>query len=489
MRTSSIHGLILSFLVLLIETLLITSTTQARPVVEPVEKSQSAQWTWADKSGRIRSVGELQTIIKQSEIWFNSGHNSGARADLSGSKLIGANLRDAMLIDADFTNSDLSGGDLTKTNLNGASLQGAKLEDTKLIETGLTGAHLIGADLTHTQISTPAFSGADLTGAKLNGTDLSWKSFTNATLKDADLSGANLTGSDLNGADLGNAVLRNSRMTDTALSNAKLEGADLYGAMYETRSNPKPKSIAFAKNLEHMTYASDSEGLSRLRQQFKETGFRNEERKITYVLRSRLGELLWEKCKTDEDRICFEYWVNRILFDFTTQYGMAPIRALKLVLGVFVFCTFMYAVLMHFLQKSGLGIVVGHPYFEIIPPWLTPCVTENWKEVRKEEVSIGRLFQIRAAPIEQATRSRSYIFLWIQRELSLIGAAIFFSLMSTFNIKFRDIDFARWLRLLTKTEYDIKAYGWARVIAGFQALISVYLIGLAILTYFGRPFE
>ncbi len=64
-----------------------------------------------------------------------------------------------------------------------------------------------------------------------------------------------------------------------------------------------------------------------------------------------------------------------------------------------------------------------------------------------------------------------------------------FSLMTTFNNGFGDINFERWLRLLTKREYDIKAVGWARTVAGFQSLISVYLIALWVLTYFGRPLE
>jgi len=60
---------------------------------------------------------------------------------------------------------------------------------------------------------------------------------------------------------------------------------------------------------------------------------------------------------------------------------------------------------------------------------------------------------------------------------------MFFSLMSAFNIGFRDINFGRWLRLLTRQEFDIKAVGWARVVAGWQSLLSVYFIALWVLTY------
>ena len=46
--------------------------------------------------------------------------------------------------------------------------------------------------------------------------------------------------------------------------------------------------------------------------------------------------------------------------------------------------------------------------------------------------------------------------------------------MSTFNIGFQNIDFGRWLLLLTRQEFDIKAVGWVRVVSGWQSLISMY---------------
>jgi len=38
-------------------------------------------------------------------------------------------------------------------------------------------------------------------------------------------------------------------------------------------------------------------------------------------------------------------------------------------------------------------------------------------------------------------------------------------------------------------EYSLHATGWTRFVSGLQSLISVYLVALAILTYFGNPFE
>jgi hypothetical protein len=38
-------------------------------------------------------------------------------------------------------------------------------------------------------------------------------------------------------------------------------------------------------------------------------------------------------------------------------------------------------------------------------------------------------------------------------------------------------------------EYMLRATGWVRTVSGTQSLLSVYLLALWVLTYFGRPFE
>jgi hypothetical protein len=38
-------------------------------------------------------------------------------------------------------------------------------------------------------------------------------------------------------------------------------------------------------------------------------------------------------------------------------------------------------------------------------------------------------------------------------------------------------------------EYTLRATGWARMVSGAQSLLSIYLLALSVLTYFGRPFE
>jgi hypothetical protein len=46
-----------------------------------------------------------------------------------------------------------------------------------------------------------------------------------------------------------------------------------------------------------------------------------------------------------------------------------------------------------------------------------------------------------------------------------------------------------WLTRLQSEEYVLRATGWVRSISGLVSLVSVYLLALWVLTYFGRPFD
>ena len=155
-----------------------------------------------------------------------------------------------------------------------------------------------------------------------------------------------------------------------------------------------------------------------------------------------------------------------IAFDLTCEYGFSPGRPLRIVGLLWLLFSIVYAVFMHWPGKSGIYLVG----------------TRLWRGKSNTQA-----IQIRPRALP-AAKWWKMPFLWLRREWRVLRAAMFFSLMSAFNIGFRDINFGRWLRLLTKREYDLKAVGWARTVSGFQSLLSVYLIALWVLSYFGRPF-
>lgn len=327
--------------------------------------------------------------------------------------------------------------DLTYANLTGASLDGA---------------NLFMADLAYAKLDCASLDNANLNVARLTKANLTGANLFGASLVNAGLEGANLTGALLSYADLTDAIF-----FDAELKDAYFSGADLQGTIFEPKSNPEIRSIGAAKNLEFVTYMNNPDALMQLRKQFQENGFRTQERKITYALSRR-------KAQMDGP---VERWFQRVAFDLSCQYGMNPGRALQIWLALLLFCWLVYALFIHVSGESGIYRIqrTGGP-------------------TAKEEIEE----QIRPRTIS-ARPLRRYPLRLVHQELRVFFWAGFFSLMSAFNIGFRDINFGRWLRLLPRTEYDLKAKGWARTVAGFQSLISVYLIALWVLTYFGRPFE
>jgi hypothetical protein len=114
------------------------------------------------------------------------------RGDFSSARLEQANLSGSKLNGANFLNADLSG----------ANLSGAKLHSALLYT-----AHLFMANLSNADLQGASFFTADIRNANLSGTDL----------RSADLRSADLTGADLRGANVTEA-----RTGDTFFSNIDL---------------------------------------------------------------------------------------------------------------------------------------------------------------------------------------------------------------------------------------------------------------------------
>ena len=413
------------------------------------------KWTWRDGSGE-HTAKDLDDKIQQHTLWLRSKGKAGARADLHDADLHGAYLESVDLSEALLQRANLHDTCLNKANLQWADLTEAELGLAEMRQADLRNATLLNA--------TP-FS-ADLRGARLTNANL-----TKAVLSNAILDGADLTSANLSEAKLEQATLRNADLTGARLDGALVNQADLAGVMLESKSLPELREIAAALNIDSLRYRRNPDRLVDLAREFKEEGFSEQERKVVYARREVEAGLLLQKCRTSPRDVsdCGEYVFRKGFFDFTCRYGMSRIRPLKIVLWLWLVCSIIYFVISHFNGESALYRLdkLGSP---------------------RNPVSSDVAHRVRAPRMADCRwRYRQIEFLW--REVRVFGTTMFFSAMSMFNIGFRDIDFGKWIRLLTRHEYDIKAVGWARVLAGWQSLASVYLIALWVLIYFGHPFE
>lgn len=293
--------------------------------------------------------------------------------------------------------------------------------------------------------------GANLEKAGLIECDLREVLFWASNFRKIDFYGSDLSNSSFFWLeDIFNPVyadLRGARFKDVRLTGADMHGADLEGAIFEPKPGQLPEitSLVTAKNLTKMTYEDSPRGLVELREAFKKTGMRKQEREMTFAIKhnERIKESGW-------------FWsgIQYAFFEFPVGWGLYPERALFIMAGLIP----LFAVLYYF--PLGLGT------------WRGGTIWMRWREGRATNLSESD----QPRPLKRMGWRRA-------------AFAFYFSLLSAFHIGWRELNVGTWISRIQPREYTLQATGWPRVISGVQSLISVYLLALAVLSYFGRPFE
>jgi hypothetical protein len=210
------------------------------------------------------------------------------------------------------------------------------------------------------------------------------------------------------------------------------------GAIFEPDSLPNIQGMAAAFNLDSMTYLDNPSALIRLRQELKKAGFDDAQRKITAAIKRRDNQLNPSR---------FLRVADDVLFEFTCGYGTDGIRPLLLIIAL-TYIFFNVYLFLYLTQRLRLTI-----YFE--------------------EVTVGK--------DEVKTKS---IPLVIQ-----IQKIFFFTVVATFSVGFGEFNFDDWVKRLSGREYTMAASGLTRILMGIQSLLCLLLFALAILIYFGDPFN
>ena len=296
---------------------------------------------------------------------------------------------------------------------------------------------------------------ADLSGANLQRANLTLADLQGAILTLADLQGAILMHANLRGAALHSADLREAKLAAADLQGAILNFAKLQGADFSfVQGLPDITGLAFAKGLSTIVFDPfDIPRFVAWKKALQEAGYTQASKELVAAIRRNNQPEPWET----------------ILFDWTCEFGANPSRPLVVLLWLWVAGTTAYVVGLARRSGSGLYLLATG---EKIPAGnrRNRVLRLRWEVPRR---GAGWKFPFRFA--RYAGRA--------------LGTAALFSLMSAFNIGFREVNLGRWIRLMQPREFDIKARGWLRVVSGLQSLTSVYLLALAILSHFGTPFD
>jgi hypothetical protein len=357
--------------------------------------------------------------------WRVEALNNPERAILLHAKLTRVNLRNAILIHANLGHADLSGADL------------------------------FGADLSSAELFRADLSSADLRLAKLFDANLASANLSGANLFRADLSDASLAGANLSGADLSAAKLSGAELSLVNLTSARLAYADLAGARYAPVSEPPHFHVVGLRGLSSVKILPHHEiGLVQLRKLLQDAGLRDLEREVTYSI---------ERARTAGLSV-FPAIFRWAAFDLTTAYGLHPFRALFLILAIWLFCVPIYS---WSIARSPEQSQEASGIYQVLPEKRIDGPS-NAPKIEKE----GKVVRVQATDL-----------------LSAVPAATYFSLLSAVNIGFQQFTPGDWVQRLQPHEYALRAEGWTRIVAGVQALLSVFLLAMWVLTQFGRPFQ
>jgi uncharacterized protein YjbI with pentapeptide repeats len=436
--------------------------TTNKPALEDTPRSVKDE-----RVNRKLSSEELKQVLDNHKEWLDlhrpnyespEAQSDRHRADLSGVNLHGAiltqvclwgaNLRQVNLSNANLTDAGMQDADLTKANLLEANLSGASLSKANLTWIDLSHANLSGTVLSEASLTGAYLDRANLTGANLRMANISGASLVMADLKESILLEANATGAYFTRSDLTRADLSRADLTK-----AKLTGANLTQVIFEPRHVPDADEIAYAENLSEMRWLASPQAMVVLRKAFRDASYRQQERELTYAIEhsqtlSQLRMAVGSKDIPALLEVAFRY----VFFEATSKWGMAPGRALWLLIALLPVFAVPYMIALH--RPGPNGIWRTWPPDRI----RTDIGTED-----AEQLQVGWLRALRLA--------------------------LYFSLLSAFNIGWRELNVGNWIQRLQANEYKLQPTGWVRTVSGAQALVSVFLLAMWALTYFGRPFE
>ncbi len=412
---------------------------------------------------------EFEAKLIKHKKWIDTDCKEGERAVLYGINLRGKSLR--------------------KINLQGAYLAGANFQDAILDDAKFQGADLASANFQDAKLNDAKFQGAYLAGANFQDAILNNAKFQGAYMASANLERAHLRDANLEGADLKFANLNETYLYD----------ANLKGVLFDIKPGRLPNigAIAQAENLSQIKFWLSPHSLFELKAAFKKFGYQEQKKEIVYSIKHselenvfphifRMNEMAWDNLKFNKKIMrAFETtYIHRdfgnkeqiisigtkieklfglIFFGLTCKWGMAPGRPLFL---IFIFICFFTI-----------------PYLFALKTRVKNCSKLPVNRIRKD--GIWRVWISERARKDLGSKEPELLD---YRGFRALKVAFYFSVLSAFNIGWKDLNVGNWIARVQPREYRLQATGWVRSVSGIQSLISVYLLVFAFLSYFGHPF-
>lgn len=341
----------------------------------------------------------------------------------------------------------------------------------------------INSDFEGNDFTGATFVCDDLTGVRFKPpATLEKVEFTDCDMSEADLTAVigskiKFTSSKLSGSHFDAAKLKCSVFDRVDLKDATFFSTDMSGVMFAPDTLPNARSLARALNLSKIRAPYNEVALFQLRGIFRESGDVEQAREITYAIESGRQERYERECSTgldstlainlgDRTHACAMHAIRAVAFSFTCHFGLTPWRPIFLLLGLWLVCTLLLAVIVASSRKKVVTVVVTRSF-------------GGKNRVREYDICTTR---------ERIVFSGHGVYQLFRDICRLICVSARLSLMNLFNLQFREVEVGKWLRMMSSRDYDLKPKGIARTVSGMESILSLYLIALWVLVYFGDPF-
>lgn len=338
----------------------------------------------------------------------------------------------------------------------------------KLCNLDLSNLDLSNIDLSYFEINRINFARSNLSGAKFRSVAFQnpYVNFSYANMKSADLSYSEFSHANFYRANLADADLEMTQIIDSNFQETKISNATIRYTFFDRSSfapvgTPNEENFGVIHGLDSVEFDFGQQGaLVQLRELLKRKGLRNEERAATYAIeRNTTRYMLKDGWKIDR---IIEGAFRVVAFEWTTGYGLYPSLALWLIVLLFILMIPIYAIPIS--RRGGAGKHAG--IYLVLPK--DRVVVHGGKPSVENQVAVRRLFK----PGRKAWK-------W----------ATHFSLLSAFHIGFRELNVGVWISRTQPRKFSLEPVGWVRALSGVQSLLSLYLLAIWVLTYFGRPFQ
>lgn len=303
-----------------------------------------------------------------------------------------------------------------------------------------------------TNLKNAVFTDSNLRGATFNFVTLKGARFTGSRmdLEGASFEAADLTEAIIDGADLKDADFIAARMTRVEFHPSKL---------------PDIQNMAGAINLHTLGGHRGFDALQNLKEAFRSQHFDSKMRDVGFALQRAYQRYYSYQCRTglqiEQQKFtdyplprrvnaCFLFGVRAIALDATSQFGRRPWRPIGL---VFLLGTVWWVVLCGWLPSAQKGVMFSF----------------------KTLAGATRTVPLRLI-IRRSYASGRRLPGNMKYAMALVVAAIF-------NMPFQQIEVSKWLRMVSRREFEFQTRGSIRTFLGILTLLSFYLFTLWALNF------